>query len=341
MNDRSTEAVVDATPAAGGRGHHDRRLRASAGAWGRAGLPALRRAGQMLLSLLAVVLAASLCSFATINQPILRVIYDGVASFLDFLIHLGSFWRDVEGLVVSAYWHSLLVLTLGIGVGLLAGIPIGFAAGLRPHLVTSKLLRFLSYLGTMAPSFLVALAIMIFFVLYVLPLTGIRFILLSSQSEALDPRRLVPIALTLAVRPVAYFTGAVAAASREALSRDYVRTARGKGLSERLIILRHIWPNIWPVALEGIPAVLLFSISSLPIVEFVFNWPGLGQQLLFGIVARPRPGVPAAAYVSFLLASIGVTYVLAVWAVEELTARADPRRRERQRERRRERRRNG
>ncbi len=105
-----------------------RRLRASAQAWAHAWLPVLRRGGQVLLSLLAVILAASLCSFGTINQPILRVIYDGMASFLDFLIHLGSFWSDVEGLVVSAYWHSLLVLALGIGVGLLLGVPIGFAA---------------------------------------------------------------------------------------------------------------------------------------------------------------------------------------------------------------------
>lgn len=285
----------------------------------------LQRGGEVLLSLLAVIFAASLCSFVTINQPILRVIYDGVASFLDFVIHLGSFWRDVEGLVVSAYWHSLLIVALGIGIGLLLGIPIGLSAGIKPHLLTSKLLLFFSYVGTMAPSFLVALFIMIFFVLYVLPLTGIRFILLSSQSEAFDPRRLVPIALTLAVRPVAYFTSAIAAASRDAVSRDYVRTARSKGLGERLVVFRHIWPNVWPVALDGIPAALLFSISSLPIVEFVFNWPGIGQQLLFGIVARPRPGVPAAAYVSFLLASIGVTYILVVLTVERLRARADPR----------------
>ena len=309
-----------------------RRLRASAQAWAHAWLPVLRRGGQVLLSLLTVIFAASLCSFITINQPILRVIYDGVASFLDFLIHLGSFWSDVEDLVISAYWHSLLVLALGIGVGLLLGAPIGFAAGIKPHWLASKLLRFLSYIGTTAPSFLVALFVMIFFVLYVLPLTGVRFILLSSQSEAFDPRRLIPIALTLAVRPVAYFTSAVAAASRDASSRDYVRTARSKGLGERLVVFRHIWPNVWPVALDGIPAALLFSISSLPIVEFVFNWPGVGQQLLFGIVARPRPGIPAAAYVSFLLASIGITYVLVGLAVDYLRARADPRQAARRRD---------
>jgi ABC-type dipeptide/oligopeptide/nickel transport system permease component len=289
----------------------------------------LRRGGEVLLSLLAVVFAAALCSFVTINQPILRVLYDGVASFLDFLVHFGSFWGDVEGLVISAYGHSMLVVALGIGIGLLLGIPIGFASGLKPHLLSSKLMRLLSYLGTMAPSFLVALFIMVFFVFYVLPLTGIRFILLSSQAEVFDPRRLVPIAATLAVRPLAYFTSAIAAASRDALGRDYVRTARSKGLSERLVVFQHIWPNVWPVALEGIPAALLFSISSLPIIEFVFNWPGIGQQLLFGIVARPRPGIPAAAYVSFLLASIGVTYILVVLAVDTVRARADPRLRER------------
>jgi peptide/nickel transport system permease protein len=288
-------------------------------------LSLVRRSGRVLLSLLAVIFATSLCSFVTINQPILRVIYDGVAGFLDFVLNLGRFWSAVNGLVFSAYWHSFLVVTLAIGLGLLIGVPIGFAVGIRPHLLTSKAMRFLSYLGTMAPSFLVALFIMIFFVLYVLPATGIRFILLSSQSEAFDPRRLVPIAMTLAVRPLAYFTSAIAAASRDAAARDYVRTARSKGLTERLVVLRHIWPNVWPVALDGIPVALLFSIGALPIVEFVFNWPGVGQQLLYGIVARPRAEIPAAAYVSFLLASIGISYILVVLVVDNLRTRADPR----------------
>ena len=295
--------------------------------WGAAHewLPLVRRGARLLLSLLAVVLATSLCSFITINQPILRVMYDGVVGFVEFVFNLGGLWNDVAGLVVSAYWHSFLVVALALGFGLLFGVPIGFAVGVRPRLLTSKVMRLVSYLGTMAPSFLVALFIMIFFVLYVLPATGIRFILLSSQSEAFDPRRLVPIAMTLAVRPLAYFTSAIAAASRDQAARDYVRTARSKGLTERLIVFQHVWPNVWPVALDGIPVALLFSISALPIVEFVFNWPGVGQQLLYGIVARPRPGVPAAAYVSFLLASIGITYVLVVLAVDSLRVRADPR----------------
>jgi ABC-type dipeptide/oligopeptide/nickel transport system permease component len=295
--------------------------------WGAARelLPFLRRGARVLLSLLAVIFATALCSFITINQPILRVMYDGVVGFVEFVFNLGRFWNDVAGLVVSAYWHSFLVVALALGLGLLFGVPVGFAVGIRPHMLTSKAMRLVSYLGTMAPSFLVALFIMIFFVLYVLPATGIRFILLSSQSEALDPRRLVPIAMTLAVRPLAYFTSAIAAASRDQAGRDYARTARSKGLTVRLVVFRHIWPNVLPVALDGIPVALLFSISALPIVEFVFNWPGVGQQLLYGIVARPRPGVPAAAYVSFLLASIGITYVLVVLAVDSLRARADPR----------------
>ena len=288
-------------------------------------LPFFRRGGEILLTLVAVIFTAALCSFVTISQPILRVIYDGLASFLDFIFHLGRFWANVGGLVISAYWHSMLTLVLGISLGLLLGVPIGFAAGIKPHLLVSRIMRFLSHLGTMMPSFLVALFIMVFFVLYVLPLTGIRFILLSSQSEAFDPRRLIPIAMTIAARPLAFFVDTVAAASRDVLTRDYVRTARSKGLRERSVVFRHIWPNVWPVVLDGMPTVLLFSVSSLPIVEFVFNWPGIGQQLLFGIVARPRPEIPAAAYVSFLLASIGVTYVLIMLAVDCLRARVDPR----------------
>jgi peptide/nickel transport system permease protein len=166
---------------------------------------------------------------------------------------------------------------------------------------------------------------MIFFVLYVLPATGIRFILVGRQTAAFDPRRLVPIALTLGVRPLAFFTSVAAAATSDALAQDYVQTARSKGLSQRQVLLYHVWPNILPAVLDAIPVTLLFSVSSLPIVEFVFNWPGMGLQLLMAVVGRPRPGVQPAALVSFLLASVGITYVVSVLVIKALRLRVDPR----------------
>ena len=270
----------------------------------------------MFVSLLAVFLAAALCSFITIYQPVLRVVYDALASFLLFVTHAGRYWNTTGASVLADYRHSLLALAAAHGLAILVGIPAGLIAGVRPRSRLSAVIRIISSLGTMTPSFLLAMLVMIFFVLYVLPLTGIRFILLTSQTSALDPRRLLPIALTLAARPLAHITLVTANVVQEVLRQDYIRTAYSKGLSRRQVLLRHAWPNALSPILSALPVTLLFSISSLPIIEFVFNWPGVGQELLFRVVASPAPNVANAALVSFLLTSLGITYVLVFLVVE-------------------------
>jgi peptide/nickel transport system permease protein len=288
----------------------------------------IRRSAELVVSLLAVFLAAALCSFITIYQPVLRVVYDALASLLLFVRHAGRYWNTTGANVLNDYRHSMLALAAALGLAFLIGIPAGVIAGMRPRSRLSAVIRVISSLGTMTPSFLLAMLVMIFFVLYVLPLTGIRFILLTSQTSALDPRRLLPIALTLAARPLAHITLVTANIVQEVFRQDYIRTAYSKGLSRRHVLLRHAWPNALSTILSALPATLLFSISSLPIVEFVFNWPGVGQELLFRVVASPAPNITNAALVSFLLASLGITYVLVFLAVELARERLEPARRE-------------
>ena len=73
-----------------------------------------------------------------------------------------------------------------------------------------------------------------------------------------------------------------------------------------------------------IAPALLFAISSLPIIEFVFNWPGVGQELLFRIVASPAPDATNAALVSFLLASLGLTYLTVVLLTDRARRHFEP-----------------
>jgi peptide/nickel transport system permease protein len=219
----------------------------------------------------------------------------------------------------------MLALGAALALALAIGLPAGLLAGTRRASPLAAIIRLASSLGSMMPAFLLALAIMVFFVLYVLPLTGVRFILLSSQEPTTDPRRLLPIALTLAVRPLAYFTAVTEAATRDTLAADYIRTARAKGLPELLVLARHVLPHVLVTLVGAVPAALLFSVSTLPIVEFVFSWPGVGQELLYRIVASPEASPRTAALVAFLLASIGGTYVLVALLAETARRLLDPR----------------
>jgi peptide/nickel transport system permease protein len=285
----------------------------------------IRRAAGIALRLAIVGLAAGLCSFLTIYRPVLRSIYDALEAYAGFLADLGAQWQVAAPFVIADYANSMLAVVAALLCAFALGLPAGVFAGARPASLAGAAVRLLSSLGTMTPTFMLALAVMVFFVLYVLPLTGVRFILLSSQESTLDPRRLLPVMLTLAARPLAYITSITAAATRDALAADYIRTARAKGLSGLQVLIRHALPNVAAMVAAAVPPMLLFTLGSLPIVEFLFNWPGVGQELLFRIVAAPQANVAGAAMVGFLLASLGSTYVIVLLLAGAAQRALDPR----------------
>jgi ABC-type dipeptide/oligopeptide/nickel transport system permease component len=285
----------------------------------------LRRIADGVVRLIMVFLAAGLCSFLTIYRPVLRTIYDGLEGYFGFVGGIGRAWSVAAPFVLADYGNSLLALGTALVWACAIGLPAGFLVGTRPTSLPGMLVRLGSSFGAMMPAFLLAMAIMVFFVLVVLPATGIRFILLSSLESTLDPRRLLPVALTLTARPLAHITAVTAAAVQETLAADYIRTARAKGLAQWAILTRHVLPNIAVPLIGAVPTMLLFGLGSLPIIEFIFSWPGIGQELLYRVVASPEADAGGASLVGFLFAAMGLTYAL-VALVCESTARALERR---------------
>jgi ABC-type dipeptide/oligopeptide/nickel transport system permease component len=279
-----------------------------------------------VLRLLAIFGFVSFCSYMTISRPVLRTIYDAIADYAHFIGNLARFWQSAGDFVLDAYLHSIVAVLIAICLALLVGVPLGFLAGTTQFNSVSTAIRIFSAVGTLTPSFMLALFILIFFVMYVLPMTGIRFVLVTPQATEFDPRRLLPITLTLAARPLAHIVTVVAASSNSGIISNYSVAARAKGLSRGQILHKHVWPNVLPDLVNTIPACFIFCISSLPVVEFIFSWPGVGLRLLFGFGATtlPRTDLSRAALVSFLFTTVGATYLLLVLAVEALQRRVNP-----------------
>ena len=288
--------------------------------------PILHKLVTIALRLLAIFGFVSFCSYMTISQPVLRTGYDALVDYAHFVFNMAHSWEAARGLVLDAYRHSIVAVLGAIGLALLVGVPLGLLSSTTRFNSVRTAIRMGSALGTLTPSFMLALFILIFFVMVVLPMTGIRFVLVTPQETEYDPRRLFPILLTLAARPLAYIVTVVAASSSSAIASSYIVAAQAKGLSRSQILFRHIWPNVLPDVINVIPACFLFCMSSLPIVEFIFSWPGVGLRLLFGFGATtlPRTDLSRAALVSFLFAMIGATYLLLASAVEALQYHLNP-----------------
>lgn len=174
-------------------------------------------------------------------------------------------------LIVSA---TALATVLGLVLAI-----IHFAARLR---VLRAIAWGLGTVGVSLPSFFWAMLLQLVVVYWYL---ATRKGLLPLAGFGLDEHLILPT-LALMARPTAYIFRTTATAFEEIAGRDYVRTARAKGLVERLVLTRHMFPNARPTFVAGIGYASRSVLSSLAIVEYLFLWNGAGLAFIYSVVNR-------------------------------------------------------
>lgn len=175
---------------------------------------------------------------------------------------------------------SLGLLAISLLLAVAVGIPLGYLAARRRHSNASLGFLLLSIVGVSIPSFFAALLLQLLMVRLAratgsaapLPLGGFGW----------DSHVVLP-ALVLAARPVAQLARVTFVTLGTLIGLDYVRTAVSKGLTTRQVWAGHIWRNALIPILTTIGISLRFSLSSLPVVEYFFGWPGMGFTILKSI----------------------------------------------------------
>jgi ABC-type dipeptide/oligopeptide/nickel transport system permease component len=207
-------------------------------------------------------------------------------------------WRSTRGVLLGDLGRSLrtgrpvaeeiserlphtLTLALGaVGVAGLLGPVVGAVGAARRGGWLDVALTGLTALLLATPVFAVALPLVSLF--------AVRWGLLPVAGAG-EWRHVVLPVVTLALPSVAAIARVSRAAFAEALTADYVRTARGKGLGTVALYARHVWPNAAPpvVALTGLHFGSL--LGGAVVVETLFAWPGLGRLAVSAILARDLP----------------------------------------------------
>jgi ABC-type dipeptide/oligopeptide/nickel transport system permease component len=126
-------------------------------------------------------------------------------------------------------------------------------------------------------------------------------------------------ALTVAVGGMPMIIRLVRSALMDSLEEDYVRTARAKGLCERVVVLKHALRNALVPVVTVVGLELGRLLGGVVVVESVFAWPGLGRMLLEAIQARDFPVVQG----SVLLFSVFL--ILTNFAIDLCYGVIDPR----------------
>jgi len=190
--------------------------------------------------------------------------------------------RDVEVREVlrDTYPKSLGLLGAALVLAVVLGVMVGTIAALRQRSPLAFVLLTLTVLGISTPTFFAALLLQ---VANIKSLQMFQFRLAYSGGFGWDWRHMLFPALVLAARPLAYVTRVAFITLSGVLQQDYIRTAWAKGLSLRQVLNRHAWRNAAVPALTAAGISLRFSLGSLPVVEYFFDWPGLGERLLEAI----------------------------------------------------------
>jgi peptide/nickel transport system permease protein len=198
-----------------------------------------------------------------------------------------SFFRDesVADLIIRRGPLSAEIGILSVILSWILGLPVGIISAIRPNSVMDNTARFFSILFLAVPGFWLGMLIVLaslFWFGYKAPLIGV--------SLWADPwtnfQLIIGPAVVLAVGQAAYIARMARSSLMEIIREDYVRTARAKGLLERLVVVRHALPNaLLPViTLSGILMGFVLA-GSIP-VERAFGVPGLGRAMFTAVIER-------------------------------------------------------
>ncbi len=205
------------------------------------------------------------------------VTFLGRAARLDFGPSYEFPARPVREIIAQGFRVSAELGGWALLVALLAGVPLGIVAALRHNRATDTAVMGLALAGVSVPNFVLGPLLVLVFslTLYWLP---------PALWEG-APSRVLPV-LTLSAAYVAYVARLTRAGMLEVLRQDFVRTARAKGLPERLVVLKHaLRLGLLPVVSYLGPAAAAVITGSL-VVEQVFAVPGLGRYLVNGAYNR-------------------------------------------------------
>jgi peptide/nickel transport system permease protein len=226
-------------------------------------------------------------------------------------------WALVKPRLINS---AVLVFVTGT-IGAIAGVALGAVAALRKDSWFDHITSTVALAVTSLPEFVVAIGLIILLstvVWHVLPAVS----LLPPGTYAWSqPELLILPVATLAIVIIPYIFRMMRAAMIEALESDYVEMARLKGVPERRIVLRHALPNAIAPTIQVIGLSFLYLAGGVVVVEFVFNFPGIGQGLVFAVGNRDVP------VIQFIVLVLAAFYVCMNILTDVIALLASPRRR--------------
>jgi peptide/nickel transport system permease protein len=223
----------------------------------------------------------------------------------------------VGGRIVNS---AVLVVAAGV-IGTVLGVGLGVLAAARRDSLLDHVLSVGALAITALPEFVVAVILVIVFAAVLWHLFPAVSVFVPGTAPWSNPSELVLPVATLVIVIVPYVFRMMRAAMIDALESDYVQMAQLKGVPRWRILLVHALPNGIAPTIQVIGLNFLYLAGGVVVVEYVFNYPGLGQALVSAVSDRDIPQIQCIVLV------LAAFYVAVNIATDVISLAASPRRR--------------
>lgn len=228
-------------------------------------------------------------------------------------------YQPVVQMIGSHLGPTLLLMSVSLLVSLIMAIPTGVYSAVHQYSKGDYAVVTASFFGSSIPGFFLSLLLVYFFTvkLGILPSSGMSTLGTGGGAADVASHMVMPVlvlSVSMAGNNIRYIRSAVL----EILAKDYLRTARAKGIGERRVVVRHAFRNalVPVITVVGMQIPLLFG--GAVIVEQLFSWPGLGLMTMSAILSRDYPVIMGVCLLS------AVVVLLANLVTDILYAAADP-----------------
>lgn len=233
-------------------------------------------------------------------------------------------FQPVAEMIGKHVWPTLLLMGSSFIVGLLIALPAGVYSATHQYTKRDYAVVTASFIGTAVPSFFLALLFIYIFNIQLGWLPGSGMTTLGTDGGLLDVlRHLIMPMMVLAVGMAGTNIRYIRSAVLEILGKDYLRTARAKGIGRRKVTVRHALRNALVTVVTIFGMQLPMLLGGAVIVEQVFSWPGLGLMTMSAINARDYPVIMGVCLLSAVVVLLGNLLTDILYAVVDPTIRLD------------------
>lgn len=218
--------------------------------------------------------------------------------------------RSARDLLIERFPATLQLAGVAFLLVIIVGVPLGILSAIKRDSIYDQFGKFFAVAGIAAPSFWIAIMLILLF--------GAILGWLPTHGRGGIEHYILP-AFVLSWASMAGVMRLTRSSMLEVMDSEYVKFARIKGLSEKMVIYKHALKNAVIPVLTFSGLTLAGLLNGSVVVEVVFAWPGLGRLMLQGITQRDFPVVQAT------VLAAGLFYILTTLLVDILYAYVNPR----------------